>query len=110
MFSLPNEIIDALEKYIGKEVVLTGLAVRTKAGPAILLKDKQIVFVENLLEWPEKREGKQLMLKGILSKEKIIPDVVIEADGAISQGASGEQLILRDITFMKDCFQLEKQL
>ncbi|MCF2143226.1 MAG: hypothetical protein K9W42_05950 [Candidatus Heimdallarchaeota archaeon] len=107
---MPDKSVEALEKYIGKEVILTGLAVRTKAGPAILLKGEQIVFVEKLHDWSEEREGKQLMLKGILSKEKIIPDVVIEPDGAISQGAPGEQLILRNIIFMKDCSQLEKQL
>jgi len=98
---MADKIYDAVsEKMIEKLITLKGKAVDSKAGACLKIKD-EIVFIENISSWDDELYGKELLIKGILKLKKIIPDVVIEEDGAISQGAPGKQYILENIEDIK---------
>jgi len=87
---------------LGKEVTLVGQALWSKAGPGIFLQDEIFIFIEGIDDWSEELQENQVVVKGVLLEEKVIPDVVIDTNGAISQGALGKQLILRKIISVKE--------
>lgn len=85
---------------IGKEVTLTGIAVESKPGPCIKV-DNDIVFIKNKQFWSEELLGQKILVTGKLSREKMIPDAKIDENGAISQGAAGEQYLIEAIAEIK---------
>ena len=87
--TITNEIIE-------KEISMKGLAVESKAGSCIRIENG-IVFIQNVSNWDDKYLGKEVVVKGILRERKIIPDVVVDENGAISQGATGMQYILEEV-------------
>lgn len=89
------------ENLIGKEISLSGLAFDSKAGAVLKLKDGIIVYIYDLSSWSSEFLGQKTCVTGLLQKKKIIPDVRIDEDGSISQGAPGEQYLLEDIKEIK---------
>ena len=81
---------------IGKEITLIGLAVDAKAGASIMLKDNSTIYVQEWDHWDSKFLGKKVCVTGTLIRKKFIPDVKIDENGAISQGAPGDQLVLEN--------------
>ncbi|MHA1211165.1 MAG: hypothetical protein ACTSSH_01775 [Candidatus Heimdallarchaeota archaeon] len=86
---------------INHKVSLVGKAVNSKAGACIQLSDGNIVFIQNVPSWDDEYFKKEIIVTGKLFDKKIIPDVYVEEDGSISQGALGTQLILEDIKEIK---------
>ena len=84
-------------EFFDKENTFQGLAVRSKAGACIKLEDGNIIFIENMLDWEDELLNQELIVIGTLVEKKIIPDVTIDEDGAISQGAEGKQFLLEKI-------------
>ena len=85
------------ENLIGKEITLVGQAVNCKAAACLKLKDAIVVYIPNLDFWDESEYlGKEVYVTGILKWKKIIPDPIIDENGAISTGAEGDQLILKN--------------
>ena len=79
--------------YSEREQSIYGIASDAKAGAIILTAD-QVIYIENLNYWADEFIGKKMIVTGFLEKKKIIPDPSVDANGIISQGANGEQLIL----------------
>ena len=75
---------------------ITGTARNAKGGAVVVTESGDPIYVEKLEEWPGEIDGKKIAITGILLKRKLIPDPVVDADGAISQGAEGEQDVLRN--------------
>ena len=75
---------------------LTGIARNAMAGAVIVADDGRVVYIENLAEWPDDVLGKEVAAEGDLSTEKLIPDPAVGEDGAVSAGAEGVQLVLKD--------------
>ena len=84
------------EEIIGKEVTLFGLAADAKAGACLQVKD-DVVYIQELASWQPEFIGKNVYVTGTLLEKKVIPDPIIDKDGAISTGAVGDQYILEDI-------------
>ena len=82
---------------MGKEITLSGLAFDAKGGAVLKLKDGKIVYLRDLAYWSSDLFGKKTSVRGTLQEKKIIPDPVIDEDGAISQGAYGQQYVLENI-------------
>ncbi len=93
-----KEAFDTIsENLIGKEITLVGQAVDCKAAACLKLKNDIVVYIPNLDFWDKSRFlGKELYVTGVLQRKKIIPDPVIDENGAISTGAEGDQLILEN--------------
>ena len=85
-----------IPEIIDKVIKMKGFAVESKAGSCIKIEN-DIVFIQSVSSWEEKYLGKEVLVKGLLKKKKIIPDVVVDENGAISQGAAGMQFILEDV-------------
>lgn len=79
---------------IGQTVELRGTAFDSKAGAVLVTDDDQTVYIDGLDYWPGDLSGKSVIVNGLLRRKKYIPDPQTDADGAISQGAEGEQLVL----------------
>lgn len=93
---MKDKIIDSIsEDLIGKEITIIGLAVDAKAGACIQLKN-DVVYIKEWDHWEPELLGKKLSVTGTPQKKKFIPDVKIDENGAISQGAEGEQLVLEN--------------
>ena len=84
------------ENLIGKEITLLGLAVDCKAAACLKLKNDLVVYIPNIDFWNSEFLGKEVYITGVLQWKKIIPDPIIDENGAISTGAEGEQLILEN--------------
>jgi hypothetical protein len=99
---MPNKVFDTIsEKVIGKEIALSGVAFDAKAGAVLKLKDNNIVYIQNLSSWPSESLRMQQIVIGTIQKKKMIPDPKVDANGAISQGAYGEQYVLENIKELK---------
>jgi hypothetical protein len=88
-------------KLLGKELTLLGFAFDSKAGAVLKLKDDIIVYLSDMASWPSEFLKQRMCVTGILQQKKIIPDVTIDENGAISQGAPGDQYLLENITEIK---------
>jgi hypothetical protein len=88
-----------LEELIDQKVTLHGTARNAKGGPVIITKDNNVIYFKNLESWPPELEGKQIIMSGLLKKEKFIPDPIIDENGAISCGAKGMQFVLENAEY-----------
>ena len=84
------------DEIINKEISMKGIAVSSKAGACIKIKNN-IVFIQGIFDWDDHIINNEVIVTGTLIEKKFIPDPIIDADGAISQGAEGTQFILENI-------------
>ncbi|MHA2299205.1 MAG: hypothetical protein ACXAEU_15300 [Candidatus Hodarchaeales archaeon] len=88
-----------IEKLIGQKVTLHGTARDAKAGAVIITSDRDVIYIKGLASWSSELTDKLISVSGILKKEKLIPNPTIDDNGAISSGASGDQLVLEEAEF-----------
>ncbi len=81
------------KQFLGKKVTLLGTARDAKAGAVLITGDGAQIYINGLTEWSPDLLGKQISVKGVLKKEKIIPDPIIDRNGAISTGV---QFVLKN--------------
>ena len=79
---------------IGKTVELNGKAMDSKAGAVLVTDTDDVIYIEGLDYWPDNVSGKDISVTGMLKRKKLIPDPQIDANGTVSQGAQGDQLVL----------------
>ena len=75
--------------------MLRGRARNAKAGAVVVTDDGGAFYIEDLDSWGDDVLGSEIEVRGLLVSKKHIPDPVVDADGAISQGAWGDQDVLR---------------
>jgi len=85
-----------LEKLIGQKVNLNGTAKDAKGGAVLITPEGYVMYIKGLESWPSEFLDKRLSVSGLLKKEKLIPDPIIDENGAISTGATGDQLVLEN--------------
>lgn len=90
-----------LENLIGKKVNLTGIARDAKGGAVLVTTESHVIYIKALAFWSSELINKQLFVTGVLKREKIIPDPKIDANGGISSGATGVQLVLENMKVSK---------
>lgn len=78
---------------VGGRVRLGGTA-RDAKGGAVLLVGDEPVYLAGLDAWPAKVSGKAMVVTGTLVSRQHLPEASRDARGAISQGATGKQLVL----------------
>ena len=61
-----------LEKLIGQEVRLFGMAKDAKGGAVLITADENVVYIKGLEFWSPELLDKQLSVNGLLKKEKLI--------------------------------------
>ena len=54
------------------------------------------VYIDHLDSWPDDVLGCKIEAKGTLVVKKYIPDSIVDEGGSISQGADGDQDVLKD--------------
>jgi hypothetical protein len=86
--------IPKLASYVGKTVTLIGIARDAKGGAVLVTPRREPVYIKGPDCWPSEFFGKRISATGVLREEKYIPDPSIGANGAISQGAYGNQYVL----------------
>lgn len=79
-----------------EEITIQGLAFDAKAGAVLETTDQRVFYIDGLDFWPSHAVGKNIIVRGSLSIKKIIPDPNASVDGAISQGAIGEQVVVHN--------------
>ncbi|MHA1148727.1 MAG: hypothetical protein ACTSR8_10825 [Promethearchaeota archaeon] len=92
-------IILDIKNNLGKQVTVVGTAMEAKGGPVVITAENYVIYIRDLACWPDEVENKQISVKGILKEIKMIPDPVIDEDGAISTGAYGNQTVLEDVEY-----------
>jgi len=85
-----------IPELLNKEISMKGLAVVSKAGACIKLAE-DIVFIQNKYDWEDDELNKLVVVTGTLVEKKFIPDPIVDENGAISQGAEGNQFVLEEI-------------
>ncbi|HUT82876.1 MAG TPA: hypothetical protein VMZ29_16900 [Candidatus Bathyarchaeia archaeon] len=85
------------DSLLDKKVTFSGKTVDCKNCACLQLEDNQVVYIPSISSWDDDYYGKTIIISGLFQKKKIIPDVKIDGNGAISQGAFGSQHILEDI-------------
>ena len=92
---------DEIEKYLNQRRTYIGTAKDAKSGAVLVTEFDNPIYIEGLDSWPQKLLDKQVSVMGVLKLEKFIPDPVIDENGAISQGAKGLQLVLKEAKIKK---------
>ncbi len=87
-------------RLLGRKVTFTGIAQDSKTCACLKLEDNEVIYLPKLSSWEDEYYGKKIIITGRFRRKKIIPDVHVAKDGAISQGAAGKQYILEDISFI----------
>ena len=85
-----------LEKLIGQKVNLNGTAKDAKGGAVLITPEGYVIYIRGLESWSSELLDKHISVSGLLKKEKLIPDPTIDENGAISTGATGDQLVLEN--------------
>jgi len=85
-----------LEKLIGQKVNLNGTAKDAKGGAVLITPEGYVIYIKGLDFWPSELFDKSISVSGLLKNEKFIPDPIIDENGAISTGATGDQLVLEN--------------
>ena len=75
---------------------VAGTAEDAKGGAVVHEADGRVVYIEGLDSWPEDLLGKAVTAEGRLVVKQYIPEATVAPDGAISQGAEGEQWVLEN--------------
>ena len=88
-----------LDELIGQKVTLLGTAKDAKGGAALITTDEKMIYIKGLDSWSTELVDKEVSVIGLLKKEKIIPDPLINKKGDISSGAIGEQLVLENAEY-----------
>lgn len=83
-----------LERLIGQEVSLNGVARDAKGGAVLVIEETAPVYIKGLASWTPELLGMEVLVRGLLKKEKFIPDPLIGENGGISSGAFGTQFVL----------------
>lgn len=74
-------------------VTIRGTAYNAKAGAVIMTDRDEAVYLQGLREWPKDFFGKRVAAEGTLRQHRIYPEIE-EKEGVVSQGMSGEPLVL----------------
>lgn len=83
-----------------RTTTITGVAKNAKAGAVVVLGDGNPVYVQGLDEWPDSTLDRNVEVRGVLVDEKMIPDPKVDKNGAISQGAMGDQTVIKKARWM----------
>jgi hypothetical protein len=84
-----------------KTISVRGIARDAKGGAVVVTSSGSPVYIEHLDSWPDDVTGCEVEAKGKLVAKKLIPDPVVDEDGAISQGAAGDQDVLENARWNK---------
>jgi hypothetical protein len=90
----PKPATTKLGSSIGKTFTLVGIARDAKGGAVLVTPGGELVYIEDLDYWPSELWGKEISVTGVLQEKKYIPDPLTTPNGAISQGAYGNQYVL----------------
>ena len=84
---------------VNTQVTLSGVAYNALGSAVVADPDVEwLVYVDGLEEWDNSDYGKNVEVTGLLVREAIAPQAVVE-DGRHSHGAAGKALIIRDATW-----------
>ena len=91
----PRPSVD-FDRLLDTYTTIAGTARNAKGGAVILVDATEIpVYVEGLSSWDGTHlDWQRVAVSGTLRQKKYIPDPAVDTDGAISQGAEGDQLVL----------------
>ncbi|MGC9781144.1 MAG: hypothetical protein HZR80_18010 [Candidatus Heimdallarchaeota archaeon] len=99
---MTSKIVDSITKdLLGQDVIIEGMAYDAKGGACIKLKDGDIVYIKNKLNWETEYLEKRIVISSTLNLKKMIPDPEVSENGAISTGAIGKQYVLEKIAKIK---------
>jgi hypothetical protein len=79
---------------MSEQVTLEGTAENAKGGAVVVVADGRVVYLRGKTAWPDEVRRTQVTVIGTLTSTKLIPSPVRAPDGAISQGAEGDQWVL----------------
>ncbi|MBN1801458.1 MAG: hypothetical protein JW891_08130 [Candidatus Lokiarchaeota archaeon] len=82
----------SLDSIVGREVTLRGHAKDAKAMGVLVTPEGSVIYMRGLPSWSSDLINKEIYIKGVLKKGKIIPDPVVDENGGYSTGAHGKQL------------------
>jgi len=85
----------AWDGQLGQTVTLSGTA-RDAAMGAVVRTSQGTVYVLGVESWPDDVQGKTVTVTGTLQRRKLAPDPVVGADGGVSHGAAGSQVVVED--------------
>ncbi len=84
----------SLDSIVGREVTLRGHAKDAKAMGVLVTPEGSVVYMRGLPSWSSDLINKEVYIKGVLRKGKIIPDPTVDENGGYSSGAHGKQLYI----------------
>ncbi len=82
-----------------RQVTLTGIAHDAKGGAILETDDGDVLYIRGLDGWPGHVLGQRVEVTATRGREKLFADPEVGEDGGISQGAFGDQSVLRDATW-----------
>ncbi len=91
----PQPIERSLRSVLGKRARLVGTAKNTKGGAVLMVRDSPLSLA-GLKEWPKDQLNQRVALSGVVKEEASVPQAFKNAKGEVSQGAEGQQWVLRE--------------
>jgi hypothetical protein len=92
---VPQVVDRSLSALRGKRARLVGTAKNAKGGAVLMVKDSPL-YIAGLQEWPKDQLNQRVALSGVVKEETYLPQAFKNAKGEVSQGAEGQQWVLRE--------------
>ncbi len=87
---------------LDQEVTIRGVARNARMGAVVLTPDRTPVYVVGLEEWDDDLDGESIQATGTLRRRSLAPDPIVDAEGNISHGIAGTNLVLEGATWSLD--------
>jgi len=89
------------DQCLNKVSKINSIAKNAKGGAVVVADDGSLIYLKNVVAWPENMLGKKVSVTGLLKKEQYLPVATTDLNGAVSQGATEKQLdlVLEDAKF-----------
>ena len=89
------------EKMLNEQITIRGIALDAKSSAVIRLANGEIIYLKEKAFWEDELLNSEVIIKGILTEQKMIPDPQVTQNGAVSTGAYGTQLVLEKIVVIE---------
>ncbi len=85
-----------LDKQLNSSTTITGTARNARTGAIVMLEDRTPIYVAGLESWDVQLNGIEVAVSGVLNRRSLVPQAVVDDDGAVSHGMDDPSVYVID--------------
>ncbi len=90
----------ALDGMVDTNATIKGTARNAHAGAVVLTEDRTPIYIDGLQSWSATgMDGRDVEVTGTLRLRSLAPDPVVDDDGAVSHGITGDSYVIENASW-----------